>query len=634
MKKKIKILSLFAATCLTTATLGSYSSPSAAVKTNDVVITMPDTKMTKELRAVLDASKDNDMIPVYIWTNDIDYQTVERQTAQTSGFSKDTLMEQSNQLYKPLTNQLAPDIMTDTAIQKSIGSMFSKDYGTAANLTKADTLSLIEDFYLEHKEELAELSDSVDLYIDTRRSLARDAYHKQNSEFAGSYLKGAKIIFQSEYAPMIICELSKNAICKLDTLKNVESLSLYEELEFVDTGNIDVGVKSIKGDYTRDSIGLDGYGVKVGQIESGCPETGFAELANTQITRRANNLGKYHASLVAAIIAGQTGMAPQAELYSTTLNAFYSNVEWLISSEVSVINMSASFRAKKPNLENESDTIYGTAAKWVDHIVYQHGVSWVSAAGNGTDGPYVISPGNAYNVITVGGIDDHGTITTSDDTFYEETSCQTGVRMPSKPDVVAPATGFSLAGEEVKSGTSFAAPYVTGMVAQMMSLCPTLKFRPDAIKAAVVASCDRKTSGESISCITNKEGSGVVNAKNAANSISNVLSQNTYYTTSNQLITFDFYPLTTGTKTIAIAWLKQNTGTGTNHETITDNTFSDFDLYVYDSNGQLLASSTSSYNSVEMVRFNATTTAKYTVKIRKITGGTATEKISLAHVRN
>lgn len=628
MRRKIHYFSLFLVVCLTITAWGSSSAPSAAVKNGDVATAAPDTKISKELRSVLDISEDEDMIPVYIWTDDIDYQTVERKTAQASGFSKDALMKNSNNLYEPLTRSLAPDIMTNTAAQDSVAAMSSKDYETAVNLTKADTLCLIKDFYQEHQEELAELSDSIDLYVDTRRSLAREAYHKQNSEFARNYLKDATIIFQSEYAPMIICKLSKRDILTLDAASAVDLLSLYEELEFADTGNIDVGVKSIKGDYTRDSIGLDGYGVKIGQIETGCPETGIAELANTQITRHANNFGSPHASLVAAIIAGQTGMAPQAELYSTQLGGtdFYANAEWLISSGVSVINMSAR--------HSENYEIYSTKARWVDHIVYQHGVTWVSAAGNCEAGPYVVSPGNAYNVITVGGIDDHGTITTVDDTFFEQSSCQTGVGMPSKPDVVAPATGFSLSGGTIKDGTSFAAPYVTGMVAQIMSFCPTLKFRPDAIKAAVVASCDRKTSGESISCITNKEGSGVVNAKNAANSLSNVLTQNTYHTTSDQTITFDFYPLTTGTKTIAITWLKQNTGMGTNHEAIADNTFSNFDLFVYDSNGRLVASSTSSYNSVEMVRFNAATTGKYTVKIRKITGGTTTEKISLAHVRS
>ncbi len=626
MKMKVHILSLIAATCLTVTTLGSYSTPSATVISSGAVTASKlDTKITEDLQEVLDESNDDDMIPVNIWINDIDYDTVERKTVQAIGFSKDTLMAKSNKMYEPLTASLAPDVMEEAVAQKSAVTMSSKDYETAAKVTQADTLSLIQDFYLEHKTELAELSDSVDMYVDTRRSYAREAYNEQNSDFVESYLKGAKIIFQSKYAPMIICELSKTAILNLDTLNNVESLSLYEELEMIDEGNIDVGVKSIRGDYTRDSTGLDGYGVKVGQIEDHCPETGIAELANTKITRNDENTTSDHASLVAAIIAGKTGMAPRAELYSTTKNDPYGDAEELIKSGVSVINMSA--------YQPESNTFYGNYAKWVDHIVYQHGVSWVKSAGNNGPDSYVTSPGNAYNVITVGGIDDKGTIATDDDIFCVDSCWKTGSQMPGKPDVVAPAEGFSVTGGSTRGGTSFAAAYVTGMIAQMMSFCPTLKLRPDAIKAAVVASCDRKTSGEDLSKITDKEGSGVVNAINAANSISNVLTQKTYYDTSDQTITFDFYPLTTGTKTIAIAWLKDTKGTGTKHLSIEDNPLVNFDLYVYDSNGQVVASSTSKYNSVEMVRFYASTTNKYTVKIQKVTSSTLAEKISLAHVR-
>ena len=245
-------------------------------------------------------------------------------------------------------------------------------------------------------------------------------------------------------------------------------------------------------------------------------------------------------------------MAPSAELYCTTCIAVVENicqnVEWLISSGVNVINISY-------GLTNASG-IYDDFTKWTDHVVFYHGISFVKSSGNGgNQNQYVTRPGDAYNVITVGAINEHNTVRTDDDTLYEKSSYKTGSGMPMKPDVVAPGA----------EGTSFAAPHVTGMIAQMMSFCPSLKFRPDAIKAAVVASCDRKTTNESINSITNKEGSGVVNAINAANSISNVLIQKTYYYTNESSFSFDFYPLTTGTKTIAIAWLKKQLYTELTH---------------------------------------------------------------------
>lgn len=523
-------------------------------------------------------------------------------------------------MYQPLTVSLAPDIVETASLQEKSDINLSDNYKIAENITETETLSIMQDFYSANESEIKKLSDNVDLYVNTSRKFAREAYNKENGMFADNYLTNANIIFQSEYAPMIICEIPKSTILYLNTLTTVESLSLYETIECSDEGTIAVSVESIDGDYTRDTLGFDGNGVKVGQIELGRPQPGVAELSGTKITRGGSSIDTDHASTVASIIAGKSGMAPSAELYCTTYDNFYQNAEWLISSGVNLINVSA-------GEDGNGNGEYGNFAKWADHVVYQHGVSWVKSSGNGgKDNKYVSTPGNAYNVITVGAIDDQGTAQTNDDTFYEKSSYRTASGMPSKPDVVAPGS----------DGTSYAAPHVTGMIAQMMSFCPTLKTFPDAIKAAVVASCNRKTTGESMSRITDKEGSGVVNAINAVNSISNFLVQKTYYLTSDSSITFDFYPLTTGTKTIAIAWLKNTvvTRTHTSPSGFVNASLVNFDLYVYDYNGNYVCSSSSTYNSVEMVRFNATTINKYTVTIKRRGDCKTYERISLAHVRD
>lgn len=93
--------------------------------------------------------------------------------------------------------------------------------------------------------------------------------------------------------------------------------------------------------------------------------------------------------------------------------------------------------------------------------------------------------------------------------------------------------------------------------------------------------------------------------------------------------------LTTGTKTIAIAWLKRNSGTGTNHEEVPDtNPIAGYSLRVTDSSGNYVAGYSTYTGSVEMVKFDAKTTSKYTVEITRISSGNSTETISLAHVRD
>lgn len=628
MKMKTRILSLFTTACITVTLLGTYSASSVTIAENKL-----GTKITEDLQVILDKSKDDDMIPVYIWTNDIDYNTVERNTIQASGFSKDTLMEKSNKIYEPLYEKLAFDGIAEVDTQRSSAMTLFDSCKKTANITKTETLSMMQDFYSAHKAELTELADDVDLYVNTRRSVARESYNKQNSGFSESYLKNAKIIFQSKYAPMIICEIPKSAILYLDSLETVDSLSLYEDIKCVDMGSVDTGVTSISGDTVRDGYFLDGEGVTVGQIEKYLPNTQIAELSNTTIyqDRNAYPYADNHASLVAAIIAGSTGMAPKANLCSTageSVNAFFNNVEWLLKSAVNVINMSAGF-----DQNDFPGNSYNSMSRWVDHIVYQHNISWVNSAGNDGVNAFVACPANAYNVITVGGINDNGTTYASDDTFYTATSCTTGQSMPSKPDVLAPAVGLSLSNGYTGSGTSFAAPYVTGMIVQMIQFYPLLMIYPDTVKAAVIASCDRKVSGESVGEITNKEGAGVVDAFKAYISVGNIKNEQTIYKTSDKKITFDFIPKVGGTKTVAISWLKHVEGYDPDHPS--DNMlsfgFSDFDLYVFDSNGNEKACSTFSYNSVEMVTFSALGNHKYTIEIRRYSSGTSTERISLAH---
>ena len=617
MKHFGKLLSLF---LVLTLCMSMFSFTSNTVFAQDT----QQSKISPELQKVLDELENDDLVSICIWIEDIDYEQVESITLLNTGFSEKTLLENSYEIYKSLDNNAIQNVVENAALEEDFEKKEASDSTLDKITSDSDYLDILKGFYETNYEAIEELSKNVDIYISEKRAIARNEYNKQNKGFVEEYLKDAKITFLSQYAPMIIGETSKQNVLDLDNVELVESISVYTEVETHDDGNMNVSIPSIGGAYTRDTSGFNGMGVRIGQIESGRPETGISELSSTSITRGGTNNNTPHASLVAAIMAGKTGMAPKAQLYCTTVDNFYANAEWLISSNVTVINRSNS---------GSNNGTYDNVAKWVDHIINQHNVSWVQTPGNSGPDAYVCSPGNAYNVITVGSINDRGTVSVNDDTYVTSSNYKIGSGMPSKPDVVAPGSGFSVTGGETMSGTSFAAPHVTGMIAQMQSFTPALKLRPDAIKAAVLASCDRKESGESMNGITAKEGSGVINAINAANSISNLSAQQTYYTTTGSSISFNFYPLSTGTKTIAISWLKRNTGSGTNHTTVSSPTLTDFDLKVYDSSGNLVASSVSVYNNAELVRFNATTTSVYTVKITRYTNNSTSERISLAHVR-
>ncbi len=568
-------------------------------------------KIADELEMRLKDACEDDLIPVYIWIDDIKHEEIESLTSKDTGFSKQNLALREKGIFV----SKSADIHTANPVFGNI-----KEFSEFLK----DTQSVRE-----------KLSKDADTYINKKRELSRDTYLKSNSAFVADNLRAEDIIFQSQYAPMIICKITKSKIETLSKKKQVSALSLYADYEVEDYGNLNISLPAISADITKNQ-GIVGSYVKIGQIETGRPKTGVSSLSGKSITRRGTATTD-HASLVAAIMIGSNGVAPGASLYSTSAyynastnsdNSSYStaveyeNIEWLITQGVTIINRS--FGSNK--------TTYDAFSQWVDHIVNQHNVTFVQASGNSGAGSVSLL---SYNAIVVGGINDMGTLSKSDDTLYSN-SCylSSGIN---KPDVVAPAVEFSIPeayGGSAVNGTSFAAPHVTGVIAQMMCTVTSFKLRPDAIKAALMASCDRKTvPGASLTTLTREEGAGVVNALHAVNSLSRVALQETNYTTAASSITFNFYPQTIGTKTVVISWLRNVTGSGTNHSTISTPALTDFDLYVYDSSGNEVARSWSSVNNVEFISFNATTTAKYTVVIKRFTNNTISERITLANHR-
>lgn len=188
---------------------------------------------------------------------------------------------------------------------------------------------------------------------------------------------------------------------------------------------------------------------------------------------------------------------------------------------------------------------------------------------------------------------------------------------------------------EYQHGTSFATPIITGLAAQLMSFSPELVLRPEAIKAAIIASCDHKTpditsSDYLNSYLSNKEGAGVIDALKAANSLSLMKLQNTYYNTLNYPIEHTLYPITDGKKSVAISWLKKATGSLSNYASINGSiALVDFDLYVKNSNAGSHSSITTT-NGYEYVIFNALKSNVYNVEVRRVGSSDTTERIALA----
>ena len=291
-------------------------------------------------------------------------------------------------------------------------------------------------------------------------------------------------------------------------------------------------------------LGLTGAGVGVAVIDSGIA-TWHDDLTNQSSTsypygnQRVAAFVDFvngatlpyddegHGSHVAGSIAGngydslgqQAGAAPGATLVSLkvldangqgTIGNIIAALDWVLANHVQynigVVNLSV------------GATI--TESYWTDPLtlaakaVVDAGVTVVSAAGNlGLDASGhpqyggIVSPGNAPWVLTVGASSTNGTTTRADDTMAAFSSHgPTYLDWSAKPDLVAPGEGtvsladplsafyLSMAQDLLPgllstpsmpylslSGTSMAAPVVSGTVALMLQANPSLT--PNAVKA-------------------------------------------------------------------------------------------------------------------------------------------------------
>ena len=318
---------------------------------------------------------------------------------------------------------------------------------------------------------------------------------------------------------------------------------------------------TIGAKWVRESLDLDGTGVGVAIIDSGVAAwhddlgseriVHFADFVDFQPTPH-DDYG--HGTHVAGIIAGsgydsngaRRGIAPGAKLVvlkvldgegfgyiSNVIAALDYAVEHRAQFNIRVINLSVAAGVYE---SYTTDPLTLAARRAVEA-----GVVVVTAAGNlgrnaqgQTQYGGITAPGNAPWVLTVGASSHNGTINRADDSMASFSSRGPSyIDYTAKPDLVAPGVGIESLADASSllvathpnarlwgtvdtvtqpylslTGTSMAAPVVTGTVALMFQANPSLT--PNLIKAILQYTSEHKSRYNDLT-----QGAGFLNARGA-----------------------------------------------------------------------------------------------------------------------
>lgn len=267
----------------------------------------------------------------------------------------------------------------------------------------------------------------------------------------------------------------------------------------------------------------------------------------------------------------------------------------------------------------------GTLDRYYDGLVLNRWRSVVVAAGNSGSAGVVASPATAYNVVAVGSYDDRNTTYWPDDVmsgFSSTINPNSWIGDRTKPEVAAPGSNLDSTTNAspwtgaVGSGTSYAAPAVTGISALLMERNVALRVWPEAVKAILMATAEHNIEGATR--LSTRDGAGGVVADRADDVArrrpgSGNWGGRYYSCTSPNLTTLTTFTATAGQRLrIAMAW-----DTNPNYALYTSRPVADLDLWVRGPSGWLVAGSFSWDNTYEIVDFVAPASGTYTVQARK-----------------
>ena len=347
-----------------------------------------------------------------------------------------------------------------------------------------------------------------------------------------------------------------------------------------------------------------------------------------------------HKTEVAGVIQSNhpryTGIAPDVTLIDG-IGADFSDAEMMAATDCVIARGAV---AVNMSFGTNTDGAFDGFAEYVDRLVYRTGVPVVTAVSDDCT-LRMGSPEIAFNDISVGGFSDRNTVRLDDDrhgcdpvitpsfSAYRDPPSLHGDRQ--QPDVVAPGhfirttepfpTPFPF--EDV-SGTSVAAPMVTGEIALLQGRAPfPLARQAERVRAIVMASARHNIEG--VSRLSDRDGAGGIRIAAADSVLRNRLSW--WFATPGGLRGFPHVQAFTAAAgrvvRVALAWAHKPAA---GNATVSTN----LDLRVLGPAGAVIASSTSFDNNAEIVAFTARVGGTYRIRIDNVRPSPGPEHVGLA----
>lgn len=440
--------------------------------------------------------------------------------------------------------------------------------------------------------------------------------------------------------PFVRTSLPSRTVRELGYDESVAFLGLDGEPEIPDQHpTIPESLPTTHADWVHDQ-GFRGDGVRVCILEGG-GLTKAQSFFNVVAIQNTSVSSSDHMTKSVAIIgnrydrvAGTTtgthgawrGYAPDADVMVANVANYQNRYEWARVNGVNIVSMSWHFPSERTNGSLHTRDVYFDywSVRWPWPSVF-------TSAGNAADED-AYAQGKGYNFFGVANVTNDGDGNRCNDVIASSSSWINPISPVGDrelPEIAAPGSRHSLLDNSF-GGTSAATPVAAAITSLLMNRNPALRVWPEGIRAILLATSNHQGSdGATWSTWSDgKDGTGMVNAQHALwtagrrergqaaqfrahdyGRIRHADFQGSFFHKS-----WNAWTWTTNARIrVALTWNSKTAGSSPTSSVLD----ADLDLWVYNPDGQLIASSSSWDGNYEFVEFAPTKPGAYSIRIRR-----------------